>query len=109
MPPQPEYVLIRDEARKLLYLAKDEYNKGHYSTVCLITYLAEILLRYSMSLRQGLSIDEYRIGIDVLRKILLQNDKDSAKECLEKASKILDDVNKLFMRSREQECYCWGE
>ena len=109
MPPQPEYVLARDKARKILYLAKEQFDGGDYSITCFLVYLAKILLNYSMTLRQGININEYTINFNEIRSLLAKDDEEAARTCLEEGFKALSDTDKLFMEKREKECECWGE
>ncbi len=111
MPPQPEYVLIRDKALKLIYLAQKEFNNNKYELVCFLTYIAKILLKYSLDKRQG-SITSHNTQVninDVISMISLKNDLESAKKCLDETLNLVKTLNKVFMEKREEECNCWGE
>ena len=109
MPPQPEYVLVRDRARKILYLAKEEFDRGDYSITCFLVYLAKILLNYSMTLRLGVNPGKHVIDFNEIRDLLVKDDRDAARTCLKEGFKALNSIDKLFMEKREKECECWGE
>ncbi len=109
MPPQPEYVLIRDKAREILYLAKEEFDKGNYSIVCFLIYLAKILFNYSTMLRQGVNPEKHVTCFNEIRSLLVNDNEAAARACLEEGFKILNNTNNLFMEKREKECECWGE
>ncbi len=109
MPPQSEYVLMRDKARKILYLAREEFDNKKYSIICFLVYLAKVLLSYSIMLRQGLNLNEHVISFNEIRKLLARDDEEAARICLREGFKALDDTDKLFIEKREKECECWGE
>ena len=109
VPPQPEYVLVRDKARKILYLAKEEFDRGNYSITCFLAYLARILLNYSIMLRRGVNLDRYVIDFNEIRSLLIKDTMEAARTCLEEGFNALSDTDKLFMEKREKECECWGE
>lgn len=111
MPPQLEYVLIRDTAMELIYLAQNEFNNGKYKLVCLLVFLAEALLNYSLDIRQGSSISySTRINVnELIKNTLSKNSKEDAEECLREALELAKTVNRVFMEKREEECSCWGE
>ncbi len=110
MPPQPEYVLVRDKARDLIYLAERLVEEREYSIICLLTHIAEELLKYSINRRLGINNNNHSIDVSRLVQITLSlPDKNVVEECIRRARRLLDDVNRVFIERREEECGCWGE
>ncbi len=111
MPPQPEYVLIRDKAQELIDLAQKELENNKPGLVCLLTYIAKILLHKALSLRQDTNeLHEILIGANKIVSIVLtKNDRRDAIECLKEIQEFLGEVNRVFMERGEEECECWGE
>ena len=112
MPPQPEYVLVRDKARELIYLAQEELRNNKPGLVCLLTYIAGTLLYRALGLRQGSSKEYEDASIridDMLVTVLFKNDRINAERCLDEAWELLRKVDEVFMERREEECGCWGE
>ncbi len=110
MPPQPEYVLIRDKARELVYLTKELLERDRPGLVCMLTYIAKILLYRALNLRNATRLWDESLNIDDLVSIVLNRDsREEALRCIDEVSELLREVDGVFMERREEECECWGE